>query len=177
LLKDKGEPGFKGCDPTIQFCRRINEVSDVLNSKDSYSALRTGSKQERALEDSLAYLDVWECCAEPNYFLTRSTALGLRAIINTTLDLLKYCTTVLGFKYLMTTRIKQDPLEHFFAQLRGEGGANTNPETLQVVQIFKLLSLYSLVKPPKGSNFTGENLLDALVRQKDETVSYNTTKK
>jgi hypothetical protein len=77
----------------------------------------------------------------------------------------------------MTTRIKQDPLEHFFAQLRAEGGANTNPETLQVVQIFKLLSLYSLVKPPKGSNFTGDNLLDALVRQKDETVSDNTTKK
>jgi hypothetical protein len=61
--------------------------------------------------------------------------------------------------------------------LRAEGGANTNPETLQVVQIFKLLSLYSLVKPPKGSNFTGDNLLDALVRQKDETVSDNTTKK
>jgi hypothetical protein len=139
LLKDKGEPGFKGCDPTIQFCRRINEVSDVLNSKDSYSALRTGSKQERALEDSLAYLDVWECCAEPNYFLTRSTALGLRAIINTTLDLLKYCTTVLGFKYLMTTRIKQDPLEHFFAQLRAEGGVTLIPKRCKW---FKFLSCY-----------------------------------
>jgi hypothetical protein len=177
LLKDKGEPGFNDCGPTIQFCRRINEVSDVLNSKDNYSALRPGSKQERVLEDFLTYLDLWECCAEPNYFLTRSTALGLRATINTTLDLLKYCTTVLGFKHLMTTRINQDPLEHFFGLLRAGGGANNNPETLQVAQIFRLLSLYSLVKPPKGSNVTGGNLLDALVRQEDDTVSYNTTKK
>jgi hypothetical protein len=70
----------------------------------------------------------------------------------------------------MTTRIN-------FGLLRAGGGANNNPETLQVAQIFRLLSLYSLVKPPKGSNVTGGNLLDALVRQEDDTVSYNTTKK
>jgi thiamine kinase-like enzyme len=68
-LKDKEEPGFNDWRATIQFCRRINEVSDVLNSKDS--VLKPGSKQERALEDFLTYLNLWECCADP---------LGLRGV-------------------------------------------------------------------------------------------------
>jgi hypothetical protein len=73
----------------------------------------------------------------------------------------------------MTTRINQDPLEHFFGLLRASGGANNNPESVQVAQIFRLMSLYSLIKPPRGSNITGGNMLDALVRDPSELFTYN----
>jgi hypothetical protein len=172
-LKDKNLPGLEDCEPTIQFCMRINRVSDILNSNSRLNALRPNSEQQQDLEDFLIYLDLWKSCSEPNFFLTNSTADGLKATINTTLNLLKYCTEELGYKYLMTTRINQDPLEHFFGLLRASGGANNNPESVQVAQIFRLMSLYSLIKPPRGSNITGGNMLDALVRDPSELFTYN----
>jgi hypothetical protein len=115
-------PGFEDCEPTIQFCMRINRVSDILNSNSRLNALRPNSEQQQDL---------------------------------------------------MTTRINQDPLEHFFGLLRASGGANNNPESVQVAQIFRLMSLYSLIKPPRGSNITGGNMLDALVRDPSELFTYN----
>jgi hypothetical protein len=35
------------------------------------------------------------------------------------------------------------------------------------------MSLYSLIKPPRGSNITGANTLDALVRDPTELFAYN----
>ena len=63
----------------------------------------------------------------------------------------------------MTTRINQNPFKHFFGLLRASGRANSSPESGQIAQIFRLLSLYSLIKPPKGSNVSGGSMLEALI--------------
>ncbi|KAJ3655556.1 hypothetical protein Zmor_014679 [Zophobas morio] len=171
MLNSKNIPGFLDCQATIEFCRRINKLSDILNSSNGFSALRLQSPQYEELEDFLIYLDLWESCADQEHFLTKNTADGLRATINTTLDLLKYCTETLNFNYLMTSRINQDPLEHFFGLLRDCGGSNNCAESVQIAQIFRLMSLYSLVKPPKGSNVTGGNMLEVLVNDKQNILN------
>lgn len=51
--------------------------------------------------------------------------------------------------------------------VRGVGGSCTHPDSVQFVQLVRLLSLCSLVKPPKGSNISGADLLDSLVKVKD----------
>lgn len=167
ILKEKGIPGFADCEPTVQFCRRLNQISDILNSNNCFDGLKLNSKEHHALEDFLLYLELWESCTDPQFFLTKSTYNGLRATINTTLDLLRYCSSELGFRYLMTSRINQDPLEHFFGLLRSSGGDNNNPESIQVAQIFRLLSLYSLIKPAKGSNVSGSGMLNVLINNSD----------
>jgi hypothetical protein len=177
ILKEKGIPGFSDCEATIQFCRRINHLCDIFNSNNSFNALRLNSPEQQALEDFLIYMELWESCAEPEFFLTKSTSEGLRASIYTTLDLLGYCCKELSFKYLMLSRINQDPLEHFFSLLRLSGGANNNAESLQIAQIFRLISLYSLVKPPRGSNVSGGTMLEALVHNPKDLLSYSTQAK
>lgn len=51
--------------------------------------------------------------------------------------------------------------------IRGAGGGSTHPESTQFIQLFRLLSLYSLVKPPKGSNVAGADMLQSLLNVKD----------
>lgn len=42
-----------------------------------------------------------------------------------------------------------------------------HPDSVLFVQILKLIFTYSLVKPPKGSNITGSELLSSLFSIKD----------
>lgn len=58
-------------------------------------------------------------------------------------------------------------LQHFFGLVRGCGGASNHPTSVQFAQLVKLLSLYSLVKPPKGSNVSGSEMLDSLLKSTD----------
>lgn len=46
-----------------------------------------------------------------NNFLTPQTADGLRVTIKSTLDLVKYLTTNVGFSSVLTGRLNQDSLE------------------------------------------------------------------
>ena len=71
----------------------------------------------------------------------------------------------------MTSRIDQDPLEHFFGLLCDCGGSNNNAESVQIAHIFRLMSLYSMTKPPKGSNVAGGNMLDVLVNDKQNVLN------
>lgn len=47
--------------------------------------------------------------------------------------------------------------------MRAAGGCNSHPESLQIGQIFRLMSIYSLVKPPRGSNVSGGEMLQTLL--------------
>ena len=49
-------------------------------------------------------------------------------------------------------------------------GSEDHPDALMFIQIFRLLCAYSLVKPPRGGNVTGGELLEPLMK-----ISENTT--
>ncbi|CAI6377468.1 unnamed protein product [Macrosiphum euphorbiae] len=67
----------------------------------------------------------------------------------------------------MTRQLNQDALEHFFGHMRGACGSNSHPDLLLLVQVYRLLSVYSLVKPISGSNVTGSELLSTIISLKD----------
>lgn len=57
--------------------------------------------------------------------------------------------------------------QHFFGKTRQACGANHHPDPAQFIQIFRLLSVGSLIKPPRGSNITKAEMLQSLLDVKD----------
>uniref|UniRef100_A0A1Y1LMH4 Transposable element P transposase-like RNase H C-terminal domain-containing protein n=1 Tax=Photinus pyralis TaxID=7054 RepID=A0A1Y1LMH4_PHOPY len=73
----------------------------------------------------------------------------------------------LHYEYFMTRRMNQDAIEHFFGEVRQACGCNTHPDPLQFIQVYRLLSVASLVKPPRGSYITGGEMLNSLLNASD----------
>lgn len=46
-------------------------------------------------------------------------------------------------------------------------GSNDHPDSQLFIQIYRLISMYSLVKPPKGCNVSTGELMNALINLKD----------
>lgn len=57
--------------------------------------------------------------------------------------------------------------------IRGCCGSTDKPEPLLFIQVYRLLSFYSLVKPPKGSNVDGLQLFETLLSAKDVAINEN----
>lgn len=68
------------------------------------------------------------------------------------LSLLDYMTKELGFQYLMTSRLSQDPIENLFGIVRQSSGCNDHPTPEQFLITVNCLSFYSLAKPVHGSS-------------------------
>ncbi|KAF0756832.1 Uncharacterized protein FWK35_00005273 [Aphis craccivora] len=96
------------------------------------------------LKYSLKWLDDWEARAgadvTDNQFLTKSTSEGLRVTLNSCIELIDYLIDKFRFKYV------------YLQYIQMESGANDNPTTPTFLQVYKLLSEYSIIKPPKYGN-------------------------
>lgn len=123
------------CEATIIFSKRINDLFDALNRRYSLEGIRENSNDFKVsktsaiacvvtlslwynckvLEDSLQFLNKWENMVidgkiKDEEFLTRSTADGLRVTILSTIELSNYLLKN-KFKYVLTAKMNQDPLE------------------------------------------------------------------
>lgn len=110
-------------------------------------ALRPCSSGTAVLQDFLSYLKAWEQHTKGGGgFLNNSTTAGLRVTISSTLDLLDYLTEKVGFKYLMTAKTSQDPLENLFGIIRQSSGSNDHPTPTQFLITVNCMSFYGSVK-------------------------------
>ncbi|KAK3932944.1 T-box protein VegT [Frankliniella fusca] len=57
--------------------------------------------------------------------------------------------------------------KQFFGNIRRMAAPNPHPDAKLFAQLYRLLSVYSLVSPPKGSNVSGVSNVEALVNAKD----------
>jgi hypothetical protein len=48
---------------------------------------------------------------------------------------------------------------------RSEGGLENHPELSRFAQLYHLMSIYSLIKPPKGSNVAEGEICEALCNE------------
>lgn len=109
------------------FCRRINDLIAAMTSRFPSKALRPDSSSSDTIADFLKYLTAWEQHAGgAGGFISESTATGLRVTLSSTLELLSYLTKT-GYKYIMTSRLSQDPLENLFSIVRQSSGCNDYP--------------------------------------------------
>lgn len=51
--------------------------------------------------------------------------------------------------------------------MRESCGANDHPDSILFIQMYKLISTYSLIKPPKGCNVEGGEILESILQLKD----------
>ncbi|KAK3918957.1 Transposable element P transposase, partial [Frankliniella fusca] len=183
-----GDERLKDAEPTIEFIRRMNSVVDAMNGQLPWQGLRAdpNSAHHKVLIEFLDYLKTMNDLAilkhdsvgtgkrkkanKPHVSFPdeiSTSYLGLVVTVNTALSLVKYLSQECGYKYLMTRRINQDSLEHFFGHVRVACGANNHPDPLLFINVYRLLMTYSLVKPPRGSNVSGGEMLEALLQMKD----------
>lgn len=57
--------------------------------------------------------------------------------------------------------------QRFFGMIRSACGSNSHPDPLQFAQMYRLLSVYSLVQPPRGSNISGGDIVHSLIKKTD----------
>lgn len=87
-------------------------------------------------------------------YLTKETANSLRITLHSTMDMCRYLIEKFDFKYLLTGKVNQDNLEKFFGTIHQASGCNDHPSSPTFLQLYKLLSIYSIIKPPKSGNCT-----------------------
>ncbi|KAH9371326.1 hypothetical protein HPB48_013719 [Haemaphysalis longicornis] len=69
-----------------------------------------------------------------------------------TLELTEYLLSKCNFKYVLTAKLNQGPLDRFFGKARQAACDNDHPDMPTFLQSYRMLSVYSLVKPPKYGN-------------------------
>ncbi|KAE9522277.1 hypothetical protein AGLY_017320 [Aphis glycines] len=114
--------------------------------------LRTSISQDK-LED-LMIISYEKDIFKKKDFLTKQTSEGLRVTLYSTIDLTKYLLDSCGFDYILPGKMCQDPLEKFFGIIRQSAGPNDHPTTPTFLHLYKLLSVYSILRPPKYDNCT-----------------------
>ncbi|XP_077535872.1 uncharacterized protein LOC144148165 [Haemaphysalis longicornis] len=155
----RGETRLCNAEATVEFTLFLNNLFDALNRRFPGEGLTLGCKDFLVIESASKWLDEWEQEVvngdiPKDFFLTPSTAEGLRVTLKSVLELSRYLLTECNFKYVLTSKMNQDPLECFFGIIRQAGGQNEHPTFPTFLQLYRMLSLYSLLKPPQFGNCT-----------------------
>ncbi|KAH9380739.1 hypothetical protein HPB48_008879 [Haemaphysalis longicornis] len=141
-----------------------------MTSRFTAEALRPSSPSVDKLHYFLSFLSAWEKHTNgKDGFLSQSTATGLRVTLSSVLSLLEYLAQHVGFKYVMTSRLSQDPAEHLFGIVRQSSGCNSHPTPQQFVVTVNCLAFKNLAHSvSKGNCEPGvlSSLLDADACQK-----------
>ncbi|XP_077522969.1 uncharacterized protein LOC144133697, partial [Amblyomma americanum] len=164
LYRDKIETQLGSVAATVSFIETMRSLIKAMTSRCISDALRPGDHHEEVIRSFLSYMNSWEHTAGSKGFLSSSTAEGLRVTLTSTLHLLKYLTTEVGFRYLMTSRLCQDPIERLFGIVRQMSGCNDHPTASQFLISVNTLSFQNLARSPAKSNVSSgltRSLLDA----------------
>lgn len=110
----------------------LNDLFDALNRRFPAEGLKLGCKDFSVLEAASVWLDSWETEVvkgeiSKDVFLTQSTAEGLRVTIKSVRELSVYLLKECGFKYVLTAKMNQDPLECFFRYRQASWRAERTP--------------------------------------------------
>ncbi len=160
-------PNFKDSQETVIFCRTIDRLFDMLNSR---NPLGKGYKQPLRLNTQ----DIWESTlrSTADYLLSLKTdtvpaqllsthprktfIIGFVADIKSTIEMAHemLSSTNNPFKYVLTYKYSQDHVELFFSCIRAQGGWNNNPNTLQLKYSLRKMLLRNAVTASKNANCT-----------------------
>ncbi|KAH7979440.1 hypothetical protein HPB49_009425 [Dermacentor silvarum] len=137
MYKEQIEQRHGSVNATGTFVRLMSTfVRLIMTLRFPAAALRASSRKADRLAEFLEYLNEWERSAENSDFITASTAECPRVTLSSTLSVLHYATTKLGFRYIMTScRLNQDILEQLFGTFRQMSGTNDRPTPLQFLHV------------------------------------------
>ncbi|KYN50165.1 THAP domain-containing protein 9 [Cyphomyrmex costatus] len=169
LLTD-GHPDFTGCAATVKFCRMVNDVFDVLNSRSLYS---NGFKKPLMPQTAEVIFALFAEATQ--YFSTlkvdvrcRKTERIIRKLVIESQFKVGFCGFILDMsnlknmyeqfvinghlKYILSYKLSQDHLEILFSCFRIMGGYNNNPNAIQFAASYKKLLHHNEVKSSAAAN-------------------------
>jgi len=178
---------FKGASYTAQFCKIINDIFDVLNSKNLFcktpgrKAITEASlpKLKKQIDEWIEYLEQLEIRVPENKNIRKNTKetttiikisvlklrlvkTGFVGLIICLRNLYALCESSFTNKlitYFLSYKISQDHVEMFFALIRRLNGFTSNPTTVQFQSAFKKLLLNNMnVVVPASANCTPQDV-------------------
>lgn len=144
--------GVGSSDATASFIGRMARLIAAVTSRCSRRAMRPDSPVLAEVKDFTAYLDAWQGKVVKLGFLSQGTAEGLHVALTSTMSIFKYLTKKLAYKYLLTSRLSQDPLGNVFGILRQMSGSNDHRTSTQSLLSANCLSFCSLAEALANGN-------------------------
>ncbi|KAF0711424.1 THAP-type domain-containing protein, partial [Aphis craccivora] len=136
-MNDLKLDNFQGADATIEFCLRINNIFDILNTRNL-----TKNEIFQYIDESINYLAGIQCNEKlPNC--------GQRSILNS-----QRKTGFLGLIICLTS-LKHLPGSHrnaVFSAIQAKGGFNNNPTVSQFEAAYKSIIVHSEIKSLSSAN-------------------------
>ncbi|KYQ60770.1 THAP domain-containing protein 9 [Trachymyrmex zeteki] len=159
LLAD-GHPDFTGCATTVKFCRMVNDIFDVLNSR---SLCSNGFKKRLMPETAEVIFALFAEATQ--YFSTLkvdvcspNTGIIIRKLVIESQFKVGFCGFILDMSNLknmyeiLSYKISQNHLEILFLCFRTMGGYNNNPNAIQFAASYKKLLHNNEVKSSAAAN-------------------------
>lgn len=135
---------------THKFLSRMNNLFDVLNSKQRYNknpnknAISENGVLENYLKQAVEWILTWKNTKPQQPYCYN----GLIQTINGILELWSTLKNTPEQKYLITSHFNQDPLENIFAVVRNNRGSyERNPSALRLARNLKLITFQQMIAP------------------------------
>lgn len=144
---DCGNKDFEGCEGTIEFTSRLNNIFDILNSRTDtegeFKQPLCASNKENIfgfLKDSIEFLK--KLTISSGLLIESSKKTGVKGLIIDMVTLMMFYEEYVGngeLSRIPVYMLNQDPLESFFGRLRSFPGlgCNDNPTTIQFCSAYR----------------------------------------
>lgn len=145
------DPEFKGCRPTAQFCKMINNAFDILNSrrlfsKNLYNKAITKDTFTKYQEFTNLFSEYIQKLKFLNgtLIITSKRKTGFRSLYSS-LELFELPQAKGHMHFLLTYKLSHDHLETFFSAIRGKGGYDNNTTCRQFQAAYKRLLVHNAI--------------------------------
>jgi hypothetical protein len=160
---DLKHPSFRNTAGTVNFCRTIDKLFDILNTRNSLSKspfkkplseVNISSTKAFFAEAKNYILNLKNLSGEKMVLSKRKTGfigliinmLSVESIVE------KYIIEKKYFNYLLTYKLSQDHIETFFCAIRSKGGFNNNPTASQFEAAYKRLLIHAEITSKSTAN-------------------------
>lgn len=163
LCNDLQDVEFAHAEATAQFILKINNLFDIMNSRNVLSKYMykkpfspaTASHFNDYLNEVKEYL--LNLKLQDGILVTNSNRkvgfVGFLVCIESLQKMYEtYVTNKMKLKYLLTYKLSQDHLEIFFGAVRSKGGFNNNPTARQFEAAYKRLIVHNEISGPETGN-------------------------
>lgn len=160
--EDLNIKSFEDSQGTVKFCRMINNIFDLLNTRNALSKVsfkrplfKTGEEYLKTfISDFVTYLSSLNGPNGQNILITnRKTGfLGLIVCMVSVQGLFDDLVKTDLLQFLLTYKLSQDHLEMFFAAIRQRGGFSNNPTAWQFENDFKRILVHCEISCSDNAN-------------------------
>ena len=160
VLHDLGYDGFEDAMPTVRFLLTVNDLFDIMNSR---NPIAKGHKAPISMQNKEEVTAKLQDCITYLMSLTSATGISIRSsrrwlsvvgMIVTVLSMIRLLPDLLtAQRFILTYKFSQDHRELLFRRVRRMGGWNNSPTALQFPKIWQLIRR-SGVKPGSQGNVT-----------------------